>query len=99
MRFEFAWLQDEASAQGRMVWWIDGRAVMKAPIPQGTRRMADYVVLLNIAMGGNVCAGQLPREGTYDFVVHDMKMLDEPEMGGWGRFEADWARTREGDMI
>lgn len=99
MRFEFAWNQDEGSGQGRMVWWIDGRAVMKAPIPAGTRRMADFVVLLNIAMGGNVCQGQVPSEGAYDFVVHEMRMLTEPEVGGWGRFEQDWGWAREGDMI
>lgn len=99
VRFEFAWMQDAGSGQGRMVWWIDGRAVMKAPVPAGTRRMADFVVLLNIAMGGNVCQGQIPRDGTYDFVVHEMKMLEEPEGGGWNRFENDWRHTREGDRI
>ncbi|KAK7894749.1 hypothetical protein LTR67_005488 [Exophiala xenobiotica] len=99
VRFEFSWWQDEHSRQGRMVWWIDGRPVMKAPIPQGTRPMADFVVLLNIAMGGNVCQGQMPREGVYDMVVHEMKMLEEPENGGWQKFEMDWARAREGDRI
>ncbi|KIW72991.1 hypothetical protein PV04_01147 [Phialophora macrospora] len=101
VRFEFAWHQDGASraAGGRMVWWIDGQAVMKAPIPHDMNRpLEDFVVLLNIAMGGNVCQGQLPREGAYDFVVHEMKMVDEPE-GGWARFERDWAWVREGDMI
>lgn len=72
---------------------------MKAPIPAGTRPMADFVVLLNVAMGGNVCQGQMPREGVYDLVVHEMKMLDEPEGGGWAKFEADWRRVREGDRI
>lgn len=99
VRFEFAWQQDESTGQGRLLWWIDGRAVMKAPIPQGTRRVADFVVLLNIAMGGNVCQGQEPREGTYDLVVHEMKMQEEPEMGGWARFDGDWSWVREGDTM
>merc|ERR1711939_713491 len=98
VRFEFAWWQHDQN-QGRMVWWIDGRPVMKAPIPSGTRPMADFVVLLNIAMGGNVCQGQMPREGSYDMVVHELKMFDEPENGGWQKFEMDWARVREGDRI
>ncbi|KAI1607929.1 glucan endo-1,3-beta-D-glucosidase [Exophiala viscosa] len=97
--FEFAWWQDDNSNQGRLVWWIDGKAVMKAPMPAETRRMADFVVLLNIAMGGNVCQGQMPREGAYDFVVHEMKMLEEPENGGWPKFEKDWRKVREGDRI
>ena len=101
VRFEFAWWQQQQQqqGQGRMVWWIDGRPVMKAPIPSGTRPMADFVVLLNIAMGGNVCQGQMPREGSYDMVVHELKMLEEPENGGWQKFEMDWARVREGDRI
>ncbi|KIW90417.1 uncharacterized protein Z519_09062 [Cladophialophora bantiana CBS 173.52] len=98
VRFEFSWMQD-AAGQGRLLWWIDGQAVMKAPIPQGTRPMADFVVLLNIAMGGNVCAGQIPREGSYDMLVHEMKMMAEPEAGGWARFERDWGWVREGDTI
>ncbi|KIW35410.1 uncharacterized protein PV07_02108 [Cladophialophora immunda] len=103
VRFEFAWMQDTSAGpgqgQGRLLWWIDGQAVMKAPIPQGTRPMADFVVLLNIAMGGNVCAGQIPREGSYDMAVHEMKMIEEPEAGGWARFERDWAWVREGNTI
>ena len=82
-----------------MIWWIDGVAVMKAPIPPDMDRpMRDFVVLLNVAMGGDVCQGQVPREGSYDFVVHEMRMTEEPE-GGWGRFENGWNATREGDMI
>lgn len=99
VRYEFAWNQDEGSGQGRMVWYIDGRPVMKAPIPQGTRRMADFVILLNIAMGGNVTQGRTPDDGTYDFVVHELKMLDQPENGGWGKFDQDFNITREGDTI
>jgi beta-glucanase (GH16 family) len=99
VRFEFAWMQDPHSKQGRMMWWIDGAPVMKAPIPLDmNRRMEDFVVLLNVAMGGNVCQGVLPREGAYDFVVWEMKMQDQPD-GGWTRFERDYANTREGDVI
>ncbi|KAJ9608922.1 hypothetical protein H2200_006693 [Cladophialophora chaetospira] len=99
IKFEFAWQQDPSSRKGRMIWWIDGQAVMKAPIPPDMNRpLADFVVLLNIAMGGNVCQGKMPREGSYDFVVHEMRMVEEPE-GGWSRFDRDWNVAREGDMI
>jgi hypothetical protein len=98
IKFEFAWVQ-EGDRRGRMVWWIDGVAVMKAPIPREMGRpMEDFVVLLNVAMGGNVCQGKMPPEGQYDFVVHEMRMAEEPE-GGWERFERDWAWVREGDLI
>jgi hypothetical protein len=81
------------------MWWIDGAPVMRAEIPIDMRReMKDFVVLLNIAMGGNVCAGKLPCQGSYEMIVHEMKMCEEPEMG-WGRFEGDWQRTSEGYMI
>lgn len=81
-----------------MVWYIDGQAVMKASIPAGTRPMKDYKIILNVAMGGNVCQGKLPVDGTYDFVVHELKMCEEP-IGGWGQFGADWERTREGKTM
>ncbi|KIV88997.1 hypothetical protein PV10_08618 [Exophiala mesophila] len=100
VRFEFAWDQNEqAGGQGRMVWYIDGRPVMKASIPQGTRKMADFNILLNIAMGGNVTQGKTPAQGVYDFVVYDMKMLDQPENGGWQKFDHDFHTTREGDTM
>jgi hypothetical protein len=53
---------------------------------------------MNIAMGGNVCAGQRPRDGSYDFVIHEVNMRDEPE-GGWGRFEHGWQVAREGNTM
>ena len=58
----------------------------------------DFQVIINIAMGGNVCQGQRPREGAYDFVVHEVSMRDEPE-GGWGRFEQSWQGAREGNTM
>jgi hypothetical protein len=96
--FELAWDQPEDGVGGRLVWYIDGRAAMKASIPGGTRRMSDWRVILNVAMGGNVCGGKLPREGWYDFVVHELKMSEEP-VGGWARFGEDWERTREGKTM
>ncbi len=94
VRFEFAW------RPGQLVWWIDGQPVMKAPFPQGTRPMADFVVLLNVAMGGNVCQGQTPRgDGAYDLVIHDLRLLDQPEVGGWPKFDQGWKRARQGDTI
>jgi hypothetical protein len=96
-RFGFAWEQrpDPNTQGGRCIWYIDGRPVMKAEKPAGTRRFEDWRVILNVACGGNVCGGKVPADGFYDFVVHDMRMCDEPD-GGWPGFERDWASAREG---
>ncbi|KAH7175375.1 family 16 glycoside hydrolase [Dactylonectria macrodidyma] len=92
VRYDFAWDQPGGHAgQGRMVWYIDGRPVMKAPIPEGTRPMRDMTILLNVAMGGSVCGGKVPADGYYDMVVQTLFLGSEPEYGGWGRFEHDWA--------
>lgn len=92
IRYEFAWDQPGGQpGQGRMVWYIDGRPVMKGTVPEGTRPIRDFTVLLNVAMGGNVCAGKTPANGYYDMVVYSMYLASELEYGGWNRFEADWA--------
>jgi len=95
--FGFAWIEEDGipNWRGRMVWYIDGRPVMKANIPQGTRRLEEYRLLINIAMGGTVCAKKLPKDGYYDLVVSDLKMCEEPA-GGWHQFERDWGVTPEG---
>lgn len=91
VRYDFAWDQpDGRPGQGRLLWYIDGRPVMKAEIPEGTRPMRDMTVLLNVAMGGNVCQGKTPADGSYDYVVHTLLMADELEGGGWDRFHRDW---------
>ena len=99
VRYEFAWEQAESAGRneggGRAVWSIDGRAVMKADIPHGARRISDWQVIINVAMGGNVCQGKTPADGTYDLVVHELKMMEQPS-GGWGQFEADWQHAPEG---
>lgn len=99
IRYEFCWWQDESAGRntggGRAVWYIDGRAVLKAEIPQGARRMSDWQITINVAMGGNVCQGKTPSEGSYDFVVHELRLCDGPT-DGWGRFEADWNTAPEG---
>jgi hypothetical protein len=94
--YAFAWDQPAQGEGGRMLWYIDGRPVMKAQRPLGTRRMEDWRVILNVAMGGNVCAGRVPRDGCYEFVVHGLRMCDEPD-GGWESFEMDWALAKEGN--
>ncbi|KAF2186374.1 glycoside hydrolase family 16 protein [Zopfia rhizophila CBS 207.26] len=98
--FGFTWIEEDGIPEwrGRMIWYIDGRPVMKGNIPLGTRRMEEFRVLINVAMGGNVCQGNLPRDGAYDFVVSDLKMIDEP-VGGWGAFERDWGATLEGKAM
>ncbi|KAK5094198.1 hypothetical protein LTS08_008689 [Lithohypha guttulata] len=99
IRYDFAWDQPGGQAgQGRMIWYIDGRPVMKATVPGGTRPLRDFTILLNVAMGGTVAAGQIPRDGGYDLVVHWLAMMDELENGGWGRFESDWGYAPEGKV-
>ncbi|KAK1843385.1 Glucan endo-1,3-beta-glucosidase A1-like protein 1 [Colletotrichum chrysophilum] len=98
VRYDLAWVQPGGQpGQGRMIWYIDGRPVMKGDIPPGTRPMRDMTILLNVAMGGNVCGGKTPRDGYYDMVVHQLYMGSEPEYGGWQRFENDWADTQLGN--
>lgn len=99
VRYDFAWDQPGGQAgQGRMIWYIDGRPVMKAQIPSGTRPLREFTILLNVAMGGNVCAGQIPKDGGYDLVVHWLAMLGELDSGGWQRFEADWGYAPDGKV-
>lgn len=63
---------------------------MKGEIPAGTRPMREMTLLLNVAMGGNVCGGKRPAPGSYDMVVYNLLMSDTLEGGGWDRFERDW---------
>ncbi|CVK85855.1 related to endo-1,3-beta-glucanase [Fusarium proliferatum] len=98
VRYDFAWLQSGGQpGQGRMIWYIDGRPVMKGDIPEGTRPMREMTILLNVAMGGNVCGGKTPADGYHDMVVHSLYMGSEPEYGGWHRFENDWAASPMGN--
>lgn len=78
-----------------MVWYIDGKPVMKAGIPDGTRRLSEYRIIVNVACGGNVCAGKVPADGTYDLVVHELRFEDQPP-GGWRGFESAWNSAPEG---
>ncbi|PSK33503.1 hypothetical protein B9Z65_7390 [Elsinoe australis] len=93
--FDFAWDESEDGKEGKLVWYIDGKPVMKAAKPKGTRSLKDYRILINVAMGGNVCKGNLPADGHYEMVVRDLAMWEEP-IGGWGKFEKDWKETKEG---
>lgn len=100
VRVALAWSQNEDrdGAGGKLIWYLDGRPVMKGSIPEGTRRLSDWKVIINVAMGGNVCGGQLPVDGTYDFVVRELGMYDAPA-GGWEAFERDFANTKEGHAM
>lgn len=91
VRYDFAWEQPNGvPGQGRMIWYIDGRPVMKCDVPSGTRPLRDMNILLNVAVGGNVCGGKVPRDGYYDMVIYNLSITSELEYGGWGRFEQDW---------
>lgn len=96
----FAWQQngDQNGAGGKMIWYIDGRPIMKASIPEGTRRLSDYRIIINVAMGGNVCQGKLPADGTYDFVLRGLGMWETPA-GGWEQFARDFDSTTEGKTM
>lgn len=99
--WSFAWQEEEGrmdGGRGRLMWYIDHVAVMKATIPRGTRRMEDFRIIINVAMGGNVCGGKLPADGVYDLQLSGLKMSDEP-MGGWEQFEKDWTRAPEGKTM
>lgn len=98
--YGFAWIEEEGIPdwRGRLVWYIDGRPVMKGSIPGGSRRMEDYRLLINIAMGGTCNKGKLPNDGYYDLVVSDLKMCEEP-VGGWQAFEQAWNSTPEGKVM
>lgn len=90
VRYDFAWDQPGGKpGHGRLMWYIDGKPVMKMTM-EGKRPIKDFTILLNIAMGGNVCGGKVPADGQYDMVVHDLHMADDLAFGGWARFEADW---------
>ena len=42
--YGFAWIEEDGIPdwRGRLIWYIDGRPVMKSNIPAGSRRMEDY---------------------------------------------------------
>ncbi|KAG8629544.1 hypothetical protein KVT40_003409 [Elsinoe batatas] len=93
--FEFAWDEAEDGKDGRLIWYVDGKPVMKAHKPQGTRSLKDYRILINVAMGGNVCKGRLPDDGRYEMVVRDLAMWEEPACG-WSKFDKDFKDAKEG---
>lgn len=91
VRYDFVWDQPGGVAgQGRLLWYIDGRPVLKGTIPPNTRPLREFTILLNVAMGGDVCQGKTPADGSYDMVVHSLFLASEQENGGWAKFESDW---------
>lgn len=50
-----------AFLQRRCVWYVDGKAVMRADAPDSIRTWRDWQLKLNVAMGGNVCKGAIPQ--------------------------------------
>ncbi|KAI0405290.1 glycoside hydrolase family 16 protein [Xylaria palmicola] len=106
IRYDFVWQcsgtgvrgDGKSAGGGRLMWYIDGRPIMKNLMPPGTRPIEDWTVLLNIAMGGNVCQGKTPQDGTYDMVVHNLQMSETPD-GGWARFDHDWQHCVDGAVM
>jgi len=95
VRFDFAWEEDEGTGQGRMVWYIDGRPIMKAEKPVGTRRLKEFRILINVAVGGNVCKGHMPTDGMYEMRVRDLTMWEAPPRG-WEGFERAYTEAKAG---
>ena len=95
--YGFAWDQkeDKDGSPGRLVWYVDWKPVMKADIPLGTRRMSNYSIIFNIAMGGNVIQNVTPVDGVYELVVHSLELYEAPP-GGWGQFNNDYHTAAEG---
>ena len=91
VRFDFYW---DAPAK-KLVWVVNGKPVMRATLPQGLRPLEDWNILLNVAMGGNVCEGQVPRQGRYDMVVHEMYM-STIEAKAIDRY---WSKAPEGKTL
>lgn len=98
VRYDFIWDEDERTGKGKLLWLIDGKTVMRAEKPAGTRKMSEFRILINIAVGGNVCQGHMPTDGCYETVVRELAMWDAPP-GGWQDFEKTWKRAREGKTM
>lgn len=98
VRYDFIWDEDEATGRGRLIWLIDGRPIMRAEKPPGMRRMSEFRILINIAVGGNVCQGNMPSDGCYETVVRDLAMWDAPP-GGWNEFERIWSYSKDGHTM
>lgn len=90
--YGFAWNEQV----GRLMWYIDGKPVMQAYTPRGIRRMSEFQIKLNIALGGTVCSGIRPSDGIYEMEVHNIGMFDGPP-GGWEEFRMQLQRTPGGE--
>ncbi|KAE9391729.1 concanavalin A-like lectin/glucanase [Gymnopus androsaceus JB14] len=71
VRYDFAWDEDESTG-------------FKT---DGTRPMKDFRILINIAVGGNVCQGVMPANG----------LMSPP--GGWQSFDKDFKGGKEGKTM
>ncbi|KAL1303813.1 hypothetical protein AAFC00_000274 [Neodothiora populina] len=98
VRYDFVWDEDESSGKGKLLWLIDGRPIMRAEKPKDTRRMSEFRILINIAVGGNVCQGHMPTDGCYETVVRELAMWDAPP-AGWSGFEKMWKHGKEGKTM
>lgn len=92
--YGLAWDQSKK----KLIWYVDGKPEMRAKIPGSMRKMGDFQVMLNIAMGGNVQQGRKPLDGTSEMVVHDLQIMASPP-GGWKAFDDDWQRSRDGNTM
>jgi hypothetical protein len=98
--YGFAWDQqeDKVGSPGRLVWYLDGKPTMKTDIPAISRKMSDFTILFNVALGGNLVQGAAPIDGVYELVVHSLEMYDAPP-GGWSKFENDYKMAAEGQTM
>lgn len=68
---------------------------MKAEKPVGTRRLKEFRILINVAVGGNVCKGHMPTDGMYEMRVRDLTMWEAPPRG-WEGFERAYTEAKAG---
>ncbi|KAH6609982.1 glycoside hydrolase family 16 protein [Trichoderma cornu-damae] len=40
------------------------------------RPLRQMTILLNVAIGGDVCGGKIPQEGYYDMVVYNLSVAE-----------------------
>ena len=82
-----------------LIWFFDGKPTMKANVPNGIRSFADFQIILNIAMGGNVMQNAIPEiPSIHEMHVRELKICQNPPMG-WEGFEDAWNTAKDGNTM
>lgn len=91
VEYGFAWHQ----SKGKFVWYVDSKPVMQTGVPSGIRTISNFQVKLNVALGGDVCHGTRPSDGSYEMVVHALGLFESPP-GGWEDFDRRLCNVPDG---